>query len=137
MDQPQLSTHTLIMHTDLTTVATYIRAFHRELYAERQLRMREARMNDHLRGLLPDGSIVMLVGMVAGVVIGLVRAYLRHRTRIHAERELSARTAARAAGLITLVSGRHENIKIDERDRDGHRVVELRGPQRTSDKEAA
>ncbi|MDG9673179.1 hypothetical protein QCZ28_04065 [Micromonospora sp. DH14] len=79
----------------------------------------------------------MILGLVVGAVIGLVRAYLRHRTRIHTERELSARTAARAAGLITLVSGRHETIKVDERDRDGHRVVELRGPRRTSGKEAA
>ncbi|WP_238432571.1 hypothetical protein [Micromonospora tarensis] len=79
----------------------------------------------------------MVLGLVAGVAIGLVRAYLRHRTRVQAERELSARTATRAAGLISLVNGRHENIKVDERDRDGHRVVELRGPQRTSDKEAA
>ncbi|MEU4550862.1 hypothetical protein [Micromonospora violae] len=99
--------------------------------------MREARMNDHLQGLLPDSSTAMVLGLAAGVVLGLVRAYLRHRARIHAERELSTRTAARTAGLITLVSGRHENIKVDERDRDGHRLVELRGPQRTSDEEAA
>ncbi|WP_433117974.1 hypothetical protein [Micromonospora sp. CA-246542] len=94
-------------------------------------------MIDQLRGLVPDSSTAVVLGLVAGAVIGLVRAYLRHRTRLHAERELSARTAARAAGLITLVSGRHENITVDERDRDGHRVVELRGPRQTSDEEAA
>jgi hypothetical protein len=101
--------------------------------------LQEARMIDLQAGLLPDGgTTVTVAGLVGGLGLGgFLRGYLRYRTRIQVERELSARTRARTRGLIRLVGGRHEDLRIDERDHDGHRVVELRGPRRADDGEAA
>jgi len=69
-------------------------------------------------------------------VSGLVRAWIRHRTRLQLERERSVRTAARAAGLARLAR-RQGTVRIDEQDQDGHRVVELRGPSRTAAEDPA
>ncbi|MCY1142747.1 hypothetical protein OWR29_32535 [Actinoplanes sp. Pm04-4] len=64
----------------------------------------------------------------AGAAAGLVRAYIAHRTRWQAEREASARAAARMNGLMGLAGTHHDVVRIVERDRDGHREVELGGP---------
>jgi len=77
------------------------------------------------------------VAVVGGLGLsGLVRAWIRHRTRLQVERERSARAVARAMGLVR-IARRHETVLIDEKDRDGHRVVEMRGPARGSRGEAA
>jgi hypothetical protein len=84
------------------------------------------------------GEMVSAVVSVGGGIglSGLVRAWIRHRTRVHVERERSARTAARAAGLARLAR-RHETVLIDEKDQDGHRVVQMHSPARNSWEEAA
>jgi hypothetical protein len=96
---------------------------------------REARMRDLLGGLSTgDPVTVAVLGLVGGIGLGgLLRGYLRHRTRVQSEREWSARST----DLIRLVGGRQADVRIAERDRDGHRVVELRGLRRTDGGEAA
>ena len=76
---------------------------------------------DNISGELLSAAVAIGVGVGA-----LVRTYIRHRTRLQLERELSARAAVRALGLARLTD-RHETVLIDERDRDGHRVVRMRG----------
>lgn len=68
---------------------------------------------------------VALAIAFGGAAAGLVRAYIAHRTRLQAEREASARAAARMTGLMGLAGTHHEVVRIVERDRDGHREVEL------------
>ncbi|GIJ10145.1 hypothetical protein ACFFMR_01775 [Micromonospora andamanensis] len=80
-----------------------------------------------------------LVLTIAATAAGLARAYVAHRTRLHEERETSTRTAARLAGLVELSADR-EVVRIVERDRDGHREVELSSrvmPRRDDAREAA
>jgi hypothetical protein len=86
-------------------------------------------MADLLGGLSTGSSVAAaMVGLVGGLGLGgLLRGYIRHRTRMQSEREWSARTQARTTGLIRLAGGAQADVRIDERDRDGHRVVELRG----------
>ncbi|MFI7601549.1 hypothetical protein [Actinoplanes sp. NPDC049681] len=79
---------------------------------------------DHISAELLSAAVAVGGGLGVG---GPVRAWIRHRTRLHLERERSARAAARAAGLARLARGQG-SVRIDERDQDGHRVVELRGP---------
>jgi hypothetical protein len=95
-------------------------------------------MIDLQTGLLPgNGVVVAVVGLVGGLGVGgLLRAYIQHRTRLQVERERSARTLARARSLYWLAGDRHDDLRIDERDRDGRRVVELRGRRRTGGGEA-
>jgi hypothetical protein len=69
------------------------------------------------------GAVVLVVAM--GSLIGLARAFIAHRTRLHAEREASARIAARASGLMGLAERHRGAVRIVERDRDGHREVEF------------
>jgi hypothetical protein len=88
---------------------------------------------EHISGELLSAAVAVAGGLG---VSGLVRAWIRHRTRLHTERERSARTAARAAGLARLARGRG-TVRIDERDQDGHRVVELRGPSGAPAEDAA
>jgi hypothetical protein len=68
---------------------------------------------------------MVLALAAAGTIAGLVRAYIAHRTRMHAEREASMRTAARATGLMGLAERHRGALRIVERDRDGHREVEF------------
>jgi hypothetical protein len=70
-----------------------------------------------------DIGVMALICAVA--VVGLARAYIGHRTRLHAEREASARAAARATGLVGLAERHRGLVRIVERDRDGHREVEF------------
>jgi hypothetical protein len=95
-------------------------------------------MTDLLGGLSTGSSVAAaMVGLFGGIGLGgLLRGYIRHRTRTQSEREWSVRTEARTAGLIRLAGGARTDVRIDERDRDGHRVVELRGthlPDRRTD----
>ncbi|GAA0562372.1 hypothetical protein GCM10010172_51980 [Paractinoplanes ferrugineus] len=69
------------------------------------------------------GAVVLVLAM--GSLIGLARAFIAHRTRLHSEREASARIAARASGLIGLAERHRGAVRIVERDRDGHREVEF------------
>lgn len=81
--------------------------------------------------------ISTVLAVVGGLGLsGLVRAWIRHRTRLHVERQRSARAAARAEGLAR-IARRHETVLIDEKDQDGHRVVKMRGPVRGSQEEVA
>ncbi|GIF27151.1 hypothetical protein [Actinoplanes utahensis] len=73
------------------------------------------------------GALIIAMVVAAGVLAGLIRAYLAHRTRLHAEREASARVAARATGLMGLAERHRGVVRIVERDRDGHREVEFGG----------
>lgn len=80
---------------------------------------------EHISAELLSAAVVVAGGLGFG---GVVRAWIRHRTRLQLERERSARTAARAAGLARLAR-RPGTVRIDEQDDDGHRVVELHGPR--------
>ncbi|GAA3346081.1 hypothetical protein GCM10020358_55720 [Amorphoplanes nipponensis] len=88
---------------------------------------------EHISGELLSAALAVTGGLG---VSGLVRTWIRHRTRLQTERERSVRTAARAAGLARLAR-RPGTVRIDERDTDGHRVVELRGPSATTSRDAA
>lgn len=59
-------------------------------------------MNETLTDPLTGYGAVALGLTFAGSLAGLVRAYIAHRTRLQVEREASARTATRMAGLIGL-----------------------------------
>jgi hypothetical protein len=82
-----------------------------------------------MRGKMMTGSVTGLTAMAVvfglGALIGLARAYIAHRTVLHAEREASARSKARATGLVGLAERHRGAVRIVERDRDGHREVEL------------
>jgi len=75
-----------------------------------------------------NGELFSAVAVAAGSIGagGLVRAYIRHRTRLHRERQLSARATTRTQGLIRLAES-HKAVLIDERDQDGRRVIRIRG----------
>jgi hypothetical protein len=88
---------------------------------------------EHIGGELVS-AVVSIIGGLG--LTGLVHAWIRHRTRLQVERERSTRAIARAAGLARLAR-RHETVLIDEKDQDGHRVVEMRGPASGSLEEAA
>ncbi|MEU8220451.1 hypothetical protein AB0C47_32310 [Micromonospora taraxaci] len=82
-------------------------------------------MNETLATAISDHGALALVLAIAATTAGLVRAYVSHRTRLHEEREASTRTAARAIWLTRLAEADHDVVRIVERDRDGHREVEL------------
>lgn len=88
---------------------------------------------EHISEELLSAAVAVAGGLG---ISGLVRAWIRHRTKLQLERERSVRTAARAAGLARLAR-RQGTVRIDEQDGDGHRVVELHGPSRTSSEDAA
>ncbi|MFJ8579037.1 hypothetical protein [Micromonospora sp. NPDC093277] len=97
-------------------------------------------MNEALPDPLSGYEVMAAALAVAGTTAGLVRAYVAHRTRLHEEREASTRTAARVTGLIRLAEADHDVVRIVERDRDGHREVELGGrstPRYDDSREAA
>jgi hypothetical protein len=81
-------------------------------------------MGEMAAGSLSDYG-AMILAIAAAAIAGLVRAYIAHRTRLHAEREASARVAARATGWMGLAERHHGAVRIVERDRDGHREVEF------------
>lgn len=83
-------------------------------------------MDETLMGPLSGYALMALALAVAGAA-RLVRAYVAHRTRLHEEREASTRTAARVSGMIRLAEANHHVVRITERDRDGHRDMELGG----------
>ncbi|WBB73455.1 hypothetical protein O7602_27900 [Micromonospora sp. WMMD1128] len=82
-------------------------------------------MNEALAEPLTGYQVTAVAVAVAGVVGGLVRACVAYRARIHAEREATTRTTARMTWLIRLTEADHDVVRIVERDRDGHREVEL------------
>ncbi|MEU1602503.1 hypothetical protein [Micromonospora matsumotoense] len=82
-------------------------------------------MNEALAETLSGPEVMAATLAVAGTAAGLIRAYVAHRTRLQEEREASTRTAARMTGLIRLAATGHDVVRIVERDRDGHREVEL------------
>ncbi|MGY4908704.1 hypothetical protein [Micromonospora aurantiaca (nom. illeg.)] len=84
-------------------------------------------MNEALAEPLTGYQVVAVATAVAGVVAGLVRAYVAYRARINEEREATTRTTARVTWLIRLAEADHDVVRIVERDRDGHREVELGG----------
>lgn len=96
-------------------------------------------MIENLAGSGPEAGLpVLAITLAAGLALtGLLRTYIGHRTRLQVEREVSARTAARTTGLVRLAGTQHEAVSIDEQDRDGHRVVELRSRLPQSGEEAA
>ncbi|MBB5829367.1 hypothetical protein ACGFI4_20975 [Micromonospora carbonacea] len=84
-------------------------------------------MNEALAEPLTGFQVMAVAVTVAGVVAGLVRACVAYRARIQQERELTTRTTARVTWLVRLAEADHEVVRIVERDRDGHREVELGG----------
>ncbi|MFI7081298.1 hypothetical protein ACIBO1_28750 [Micromonospora sp. NPDC049903] len=82
-------------------------------------------MNETLPESLSAYGAIALALTAAGTAAGMVRAYVAHRTRLHEEREASTRTATRLAGLVELAAADREVVRIVERDRDGHREVQL------------
>ncbi|WP_433796851.1 hypothetical protein [Actinoplanes sp. CA-252034] len=96
-------------------------------------------MSEIMAGPPADYGAMIIVLAAAGALAGLLRAYIAHRTRLHAEREASARAAARATGLMGLAERHRGVVRIVERDRDGHREVEFgdRAPMPGHDREEA
>jgi hypothetical protein len=88
---------------------------------------------EHISGELLSAAVAVVGGVGLS---GLAHAWIRHRTRLQVERERSARAVARAASL-SRIARRHETVLIDEKDRDGHRVVEMRGSTDAAREEAA
>ncbi|MFD6608017.1 hypothetical protein ACFWDK_02200 [Micromonospora chalcea] len=84
-------------------------------------------MNEALAEPLTGYQVVAVATAVAAVVAGLVRAYVAYRARMNEEREATTRTTARVTWLIRLAEADHDVVRIVERDRDGHREVELGG----------
>lgn len=84
-------------------------------------------MNEALAEPLTGYQVVAAATAVTAVVAGLVRAYVAHRARMNEEREATTRTTARVTWLIRLAEADHDVVRIVERDRDGHREVELGG----------
>lgn len=84
-------------------------------------------MNEALAEPLTGFQVMAVAVAVAGVVAGLVRACVAYRARIQEEREVTTRTTARVAWLARLAEADHDVVRIVERDRDGHREVELGG----------
>ncbi|MFC8847715.1 MULTISPECIES: hypothetical protein [unclassified Micromonospora] len=98
-------------------------------------------MNEALAEPLTGYQVMAVAVAVVGVVAGLVRACVAYRARTQQEREATTRTTARVTWLIRLAEADHDVVRIVERDRDGHREVELGGrglPKSEADaKEAA
>ncbi|GAB3056248.1 hypothetical protein [Micromonospora schwarzwaldensis] len=97
-------------------------------------------MNEALAEPLTGYQVMAVTVAVAGVVGGLVRAWVAYRARLHEEREATTRTTARVTWLIRLAEADHDLVRIVERDRDGHREVELGGrdlPKSDPTREAA
>ncbi|WP_305784153.1 hypothetical protein [Symbioplanes lichenis] len=69
-------------------------------------------------------------------ISGLIRSWIRHRTRLQLERQRSLRTTTRADSLARLAR-RQGWVRIDEKDQDGHRIVELRGARHSREEETA
>ncbi|MBM7083405.1 hypothetical protein ACN267_23450 [Micromonospora sp. WMMD734] len=82
-------------------------------------------MNEALAEMFSGSEAMAAALVVAGTAAGLIRACVTHRTRLQEEREASTRTAARMSGLVRLAATGHDLVRIVERDRDGHREVEL------------
>jgi hypothetical protein len=80
-----------------------------------------------------------LLVTVAGTVKlgGLLRLWLRHRTRVALERERSAREAARLAGLARLARQPRATLRLVETDGDGQRLVEIGRADAATEGEAA
>ncbi|MDI5941102.1 MULTISPECIES: hypothetical protein [unclassified Micromonospora] len=97
-------------------------------------------MNEALAEPLTGFQVMAVAVTVAGVLAGLVRACVAYRARIQQERELTTRTTARVTWLTRLAEADHDVVRIVERDRDGHREVELSGrggPNSEAAREAA
>ena len=84
-------------------------------------------MNEALAEPLTGYQVMAVAVAVAGAAAGLVRAWVAYRARLQEEREATTRTTARVTWLIRLAESDHEMVRIVERDRDGHREVELGG----------
>src|SRR3954447_7269780 len=81
-------------------------------------------MNEALIDPLDGYAGVTLALAFAGTAAGVLRAFITHRTRLNDEREASVRAATRMAAVI---GAHHDFVRFVERDRDGHREVELGG----------
>lgn len=81
-------------------------------------------MNEALIDPLSGYAGVTLALAFAGTAAGVVRAFIKHRTRLHHEREASVRAVTRIAAVI---GARHDFVRFVESDRDGQREVELGG----------
>ncbi|MFI7433237.1 hypothetical protein [Micromonospora haikouensis] len=84
-------------------------------------------MNEALAEPLTGYQVMAVAVTVAGVLAGLVRACVAYRARIQQEREVTTRTTARVTWLTRIAEADHDVVRIVERDRDGHREVELGG----------
>ncbi|KIR64725.1 MULTISPECIES: hypothetical protein [Micromonospora] len=84
-------------------------------------------MNEALAEPLTGYQVMAVAVTVAGVLAGLARACVAYRARIQQEREVTTRTTARVTWLTRLAEADHDVVRIVERDRDGHREVELGG----------
>lgn len=104
-----------------------IELVHGELYAERARAQEGDTLINLVGGMHTERGVVMVL-LLAGVaaVAGCLRGYLRHRTQLAMEQEMSTRTLARSVGLIHLAHGAHTEITIVERDRDGDRRIVAR-----------
>lgn len=70
------------------------------------------------------GWVTAAAGAI-GVMGGLLRVVLRQRAGL--ERERSARSAARMAGIVKITHRPHARVRVTERDRDGERIIEVGG----------
>lgn len=79
-----------------------------------------------------------LLGTAAAAInaSSLLRAYLRQRGQVQLERERSARSIARTAGLTRAVRQPHATVRMVERDSDGERLIEIGRPGRIEEEAA-
>jgi hypothetical protein len=79
-----------------------------------------------------------LLGTAAAAVKvdSLLRTYLRQRTYVQLERERSARSIVRAAGLTRILHQPRATVRMVERDVDGERLIEIGQPDRNEERAA-
>jgi hypothetical protein len=71
----------------------------------------------------------LLGAAAAAVNVGaLLRTHLRQRALVQLERERSARSIARTAGVAQMLHHPQARVRVVEKDSDGERLIEIGGP---------
>lgn len=91
-------------------------------------------MNDITGWLSSSAGVATLVTLA--YVTGLVRLHVHMRHRLQIERERSARSRARTAGLTEAMLG-CRSLRLVERDGDGERTIEIGRPHHVAERDAA
>lgn len=88
-----------------------------------------------------DAWVVAGAGLLTTVATAanlgrLLQATLRQRAKVELERERSARSIARTAGLTRMLRQPHATVRVVERDSDGERLIEIGLPARVEEEKA-